>query len=79
MTVTGISHDKMDEMIVIRGNIVRNTAFSSCRTQVEIDVEGDIREITENYEGRHWAMVYGDQSRKIQLAGQMLGLNVKIF
>ena len=79
VTVTGISHDKMDEMIVIRGNIVRNTAFSSCRTQVEIDVEGDIREITENYEGRHWAMVYGDQSRKIQLAGQMLGLNVKIF
>lgn len=79
VTVTGISHDNMDKMIVIRGNIVRNTAFSSCRTQMEIDVEGDIKEIAEQYEGRHWALVYGDQSRKLQLANDILGIQTLIF
>ena len=79
VTVTGISHDKMDKMIVIRGNIVRNTAFSTCRTQMELDVEGDIKEIVENYQGRHWALSYGDQSRKIKLANDMLGIESKIF
>lgn len=79
VTVTGISHDKMDKMIVIRGNIVRNTAFSTCRTQMELDVEGDIKEIVENYQGRHWALSYGDQSSKIKLANDMLGIESKIF
>lgn len=79
VTVTGISHDKMDKMIAIRGNIVRNTTFSTCRTQLELDVPGDIREIVKNYQGRHWALVYGDQTRKIQLADQMLGIDCEIF
>ena len=79
VTVTGISHDKMNKMIVIKGNIVRNTAFSTCRTQMELDVEGDIREIVENYQGRHWALSYGDQGRKLQLANDMLGIETKIF
>jgi len=79
VTVTGISHDKMDKMIVIKGNIVRNTAFSTCRTQMELDVEGDIREIVENYEGRHWALVYGDQSKKIRRANDVLGIETQSF
>lgn len=79
VTVTGISHDKMDKMIVIKGSIVRNTSFSTCRTQMELDVEGDIKEIVENYEGRHWALVYGDQSKKIALANKMLGLETQVF
>lgn len=79
VTVTGISHDKMDKMIAIRGNIVRNTTFSTCRTQLELDVPGDIREIVKNYQGRHWALVYGDQTRKIQLADQMLVIDCEIF
>ncbi len=79
VTVTGISHDRLDKMIIIRGRIVRNTAFSTCRTQLELDVEGDIKEIVENYQGRHWALVYGDQSKKIAAADEILGIDAKIF
>ena len=79
VTVTGISHDKLDRMVIVRGNLIRNTAFPSCRTQVEIEVPGGIKKLAENYEGRHWAMVYGDQSEKIARANDMLGIESVII
>jgi hypothetical protein len=79
VTVTGVSHDKMDKMIVIKGKIVRNTAFSTCRTQMELDVEGDIKEIVKSYQGRHWALCYGDQSNKIRMANDVLGIETRVF
>ncbi|MBQ2306283.1 MAG: hypothetical protein II184_02085 [Clostridia bacterium] len=74
VTVTGLSHDKLDKMVIVRGNLIRNTAFPSCRTQVEIDVPGGIKKLAENYEGRHWALVYGDQSARIARANEQLGI-----
>lgn len=79
VTVTGLSHDKMDEMIIIRGNIIRNTTFPSCRTQIELSIEGDIKEVSELYQGRHWALIYGDYSKKLELTNKILGINSKIF
>lgn len=70
----------MDKMVVIRANIVRNTAFPTCRTQVELDVpEGSVRDIDLQMDGRHWMMVYGDQSQKIKRANDMLGIETVIF
>lgn len=74
VTVTGISHDMLDKMVIVRGDLVRNTAFPSCRTQLEINVPGGIQKLAENYEGRHWALVYGDQSKKIAKANELLGI-----
>ncbi|MBR4256845.1 MAG: hypothetical protein IKQ18_06735 [Clostridia bacterium] len=74
VTVTGISHDRMDKMVVVRGELLRNTSFPSCRTQVVIDVPGGVKKLAGLYEGRHWALVYGDQSKKIEKANQMLGI-----
>lgn len=79
VTVTGISHDKLDKMVIVRGNLVRNTSFASCRTQVEIDVPGGIKKLADNYEGRHWALVYGDQSEKIARANELLGIESLII
>ncbi|MBO4423689.1 MAG: hypothetical protein J5879_09630 [Clostridia bacterium] len=74
VTITGISHDGMDKMVIVRGELIRNTSFPSCRTQLEIDVPGGVKKLAECYEGRHWALVYGDQSRKIANANGMLGI-----
>ena len=79
VTVTGISHDKLDKMVIVRGNLVRNTSFASCRTQVEIDVPGGIKKLADNYEGRHWALVYGNQSEKIARANELLGIESLII
>ena len=79
VTVTGLSHDRMDKMVIVRGNLIRNTAFPSCRTQLEIDVPGGVKKLAECYEGRHWALVYGDQSKKIEKANEMLGIESVII
>ena len=79
VTVTGISHDTLDKMVIVRGDLVRNTAFPSCRTQLEISVPGGIRKLAECYEGRHWALVYGDQSKKIAKANELLGIESMII
>jgi hypothetical protein len=39
-----------------------------------IDVPGGVKKLAGLYEGRHWALVYGDQSKKIGKANQMLGI-----
>lgn len=79
VTVTGISHDSLDKMIVVRGEALRNTSFPSCRTQIEIDVPGGVKKLAEHYEGRHWALVYGDQSEKIAKANALLGVETIII
>lgn len=79
VTVTGISHDGMDKMVIVRGNLIRNTAFPSCRTQFEIDVPGGIKKLAECYEGRHWALVYGDMSDKIAKSNEILGIETVLI
>ncbi len=79
VTVTGLSHDGMDKMVVVRGEFIRNTSFPSCRTQLEIDVPGGIKKLAECYEGRHWALVYGDQSQKICNANAALGIESTVI
>ncbi len=72
VTITGLSHNSLDRMVVVKGRIVRNTSFASCRTQLEIQTEGSIRELAEAYQGRHWALVYGDQTDAVVRANRLL-------
>ena len=74
VTITGLSHNMLDKMLIIKGRIVRNTNFATCRTQIELEVEGEIKEITENYQGRHWILVYGDHTNIIERTNEMFGL-----
>ena len=37
-------------------------------------VPGGIKKLAECYEGRHWALVYGDQSKKIAAVNDVLGI-----
>jgi L-fucose isomerase-like protein len=74
VTVTGISGDSLDKMLIIKGKIVKNTYFSTCRTQVEIKVNSEVKDIAKDYQGRHWIMVYGDHSKIIQKVNDTLGI-----
>jgi len=78
VTITGISHDKMDEMMVIVGKIVKNTKLPTCRTQIVVKVS-NAKEILENYKGRHWIIVYGDHSEIIKKTNEILGIETKII
>ncbi|MCD6505690.1 hypothetical protein J7M22_03600 [Candidatus Poribacteria bacterium] len=73
VTITGISHDSLDKMLIISGEIEENTLFSTCRSQVIIRVN-DAKEIAESYQGRHWIVVYGDHREMIGKANEVLGI-----
>jgi len=73
VTITGISHDKLDEMLIIVGKIVKNTRLPTCRTQIVVKVQ-DAKKILENYKGRHWIVVYGDHSEIISKTNEILGI-----
>ena len=40
---------------------------------------GDVKELAEVYEGRHWALVYGDHSKEIVLANTLLGIESTVL
>ena len=48
--------------------------LATCRTQIELEVEGDIKEIAENYQGRHWILVYGDHTNIIERTNKIFDL-----
>ncbi|RKY92161.1 hypothetical protein DRQ15_03075 [candidate division KSB1 bacterium] len=73
VTITGISHN-LDRMLIIGGKIEANTYFSTCRTQVEIKVDEDVKQVAENYQGRHWILVYGDHKEVIKRTNEVLGI-----
>ena len=79
VTITGISHNGLDKMLIIKGKIVKNTNFTSCRTQIEIKVVAEIKEITKNYQVRHWIVVYGDHSNLIRKTDEMFGIESILF
>jgi len=56
-----------------RGTIVESPAFPACRSQMEIAIDGDWRRLTQEMEGFHTQIVYGDYLREIGYALKKLG------
>ena len=79
VTITGISGNSLDKMLIIKGKIERNTYFSTCRTQVEIKVDKEVKEIAKNYQGRHWILVYGDHREIIKKVNEALGIESIVY
>lgn len=79
VTITGISHSFLNKMLIINGEIQRNTYFPTCRTQVEIKINNEVKEIAKNYQGRHWIMVYGDHRESLKRVNEVLGIESIVY
>ncbi len=56
-----------------RGKIVGAPSYPACRSQMEIEVDGDWRRLLREMEGFHTQIVYGDYTREIGYALKKLG------
>lgn len=74
VTIVGLAHNSIDRMVIVKGRMVRNTSFASCRTQMEIEIDGDIQDLANNYQGRHWALVYGDYTDALVRANELMDI-----
>lgn len=57
-----------------RGKIVDNPFLDICRSQVDVEIEGDCDQLVENMVGFHWMLAYGDHLRELKYALKKQGV-----
>ena len=58
----------------IRGTVRKNPCLAICRSQQDVEIEGDWRRLIPEARNSHWMMVYGDYLREVGYAAQKIGL-----
>lgn len=56
-----------------RGTIVGTPSYPACRSQMEIEIDGDWRRLAREMQGFHTQIVYGDYTREVGYAVKKLG------
>ncbi|MFP3238688.1 MAG: hypothetical protein RXQ00_05720 [Caldivirga sp.] len=60
--------------VIFRGKIMDTPSYPACRTQVEIEIEGDWKLLRKKLRGFHWLLVYGDYLKEIEYALEKIGI-----
>lgn len=58
----------------IQGIVRDNPDFAICRSQQDIEIQGDWRRLIRETRDSHWMMVYGDYLREVGYAARKIGL-----
>ncbi len=56
------------------GVIRSNPAYEVCRSQHDVEIQGDWRRLINEVRDSHWMMVYGDYRRELAYAARKLGM-----
>ena len=57
-----------------RGTVKGNPAYAICRSQQDVEIQGQWRRLTHEVRDSHWVTVYGDYLREAGYAARKLGL-----
>jgi hypothetical protein len=57
-----------------RGKIIGHPFYDICRSQIDLQMEGDWRRLLEKMQGFHWMTCYGDYLREASYALKKLGI-----
>ncbi|MFW9804491.1 MAG: hypothetical protein ACFFFC_17670 [Candidatus Thorarchaeota archaeon] len=63
-----------NEWIGFTGRIVDNPTLPICRTQLDIEIDGDWEKLLYEMKGFHWLVVYGDYLSEIEHALKRMGV-----
>jgi len=64
--------------IGFKGKILESPFFPICRSQVDVEIEGDWRKLLEEMRGFHWMMCYGDYLKEVGYALKKVGIKFEI-
>ncbi len=59
--------------LAFRGKIVDSPSFDMCRSQMDVEIDGDWRRLTREMEGFHTVVCYGDYLREVGYALKKVG------
>jgi L-fucose isomerase-like protein len=65
--------------LVLTGKVARTPFLPVCRSQVEVKLDADTREVIENLRGFHCQIAYGDYVREIEYAAKKVGIAVQLL
>ena len=51
-----------------------NPCFAICRSQQDVEIQGDWKRLIREARDSHWMMVYGDYLREVGYAARKIGL-----
>jgi hypothetical protein len=57
-----------------KGTIRANPSHDICRTQQDVEIQGDWKKLLGEVRDSHWVMAYGDWVKEIGYAARRLGL-----
>jgi hypothetical protein len=60
--------------IGFRAKIIDHPFYDICRSQIDIEIEGDWRKLLEDMRGFHWMICYGDYLREVGYACKKVGI-----
>lgn len=63
------------EWVGFTGNIIDSPFYDICRSQYDIEVDGDWKKLLQDMRGFHWNMAVGDFSRELEYACRKIGVN----
>lgn len=58
----------------IKGIVRDNPCYAICRSQQDVEIQGDWRRLIREARDSHWMMVYGDCLREVGYAAHKIGL-----
>ncbi len=65
--------------IGIRGVVKANPCFDICRSQQDVELQGDWKKLRAEARDSHWMMVYGDYLQEVGYAARKIGLRWENF
>ena len=57
------------------GVVQSNPFYEICRTQQDVEIQGDWRRLLNEVRDSHWMMAYGDYAREVGYAGRKIGID----
>lgn len=63
--------------IGFKGKILDNPSFPICRSQVEVEIRGNWKELLKEMRGFHWLLAYGDWLKEIGYALKKEGIELR--
>jgi L-fucose isomerase-like protein len=57
-----------------KGVITRNPSYDICRTQQDVEIQGDWKQLVNEVRDSHWMMAYGDYLKELGYASRKLGI-----
>ena len=75
--VTVVDPDFEDrKWMIFRGKIIESPSLAICRSQIDLEIEGDWKLLLKEMKGFHWILAYGDYLKELEYALIKKGIEV---